>query len=42
MSDIGILHFFKLKRFFRFKDLSTQCHCYIAVFCPKKANIAMF
>ena len=25
-SDIGILHFFKLKRFSRFKDLSSQCH----------------
>lgn len=42
MSDIGILHFFKLKRFSRFKDISTQCHYYIAVFCPKKANIALF
>ncbi len=26
MSDIGILPFFKLKRFARFKDLSSQCH----------------
>ena len=26
MGIIGILHFFKLKRFSRFNDLSSQCH----------------